>query len=90
MSAYMNPSFPVHLGVRIFVVENLGQLLDGLPLPLRDLVRAELVLRSQFGNGPMAAGIVTIIKNRLNLLLAVRLAIESGHSDHQRVTTISL
>src|SRR5690606_21764338 len=37
------------------VVECLGQVLDGLPFPLRDLVRMKLVLRRQFRNRPLAA-----------------------------------
>src|SRR5690606_8961352 len=47
--------FPAGLRIRSPVVECLGQVLDGLPFPLRDLVRMKLVLRRQFRNRPLAA-----------------------------------
>jgi len=47
--------FPADLRLRSLVVERLGQVLDGLPLPMRDLVRVKLVLRRQFRNRPLAA-----------------------------------
>jgi hypothetical protein len=36
-------------------VGQFGQLVDGLPFPLRDLVRVKLVLRRQLRNRPLAA-----------------------------------
>jgi hypothetical protein len=47
--------FPADLRIGSLVVERLGQVLDGLPFPLRDLVRVKLVLRRQFRNRPLAA-----------------------------------
>src|SRR5690606_19395343 len=47
--------FPADLRIRTLVVERLGQILDSLPFPLRDLVRVKLVLRGQFRNRPLAA-----------------------------------
>jgi hypothetical protein len=47
--------FPADLGIGGLVVERLGQVLDGLPFPLRDLVGVKLVLRRQLRNRPLAA-----------------------------------
>ena len=46
---------PADLCIRCLVVERLGQVLDGLPFPMRDLVRVKLVFRGQFRNRPLAA-----------------------------------
>src|SRR5690606_23064261 len=46
---------PADLGIGSLVVERLGQVLDGLPFPLRDLVRVKLMLRRHFRNRPLAA-----------------------------------
>jgi len=46
---------PADLRIRSLVVERLGQILDGLPFPLRDLVRVKLMLRGQFRNRPLTA-----------------------------------
>jgi hypothetical protein len=42
------------LNLKPLVVEDLGKLLDRLPLPLRDQVRMKFVPRRQFRNRPMA------------------------------------
>jgi hypothetical protein len=47
--------FPADLRIRSLVVERLGQILNGLPFPLRDLVWVKLVLRRQFRDRPLAA-----------------------------------
>jgi hypothetical protein len=46
---------PADLRIRSLVVKRLGQVLDGLPVPLRDLIGVKLVLRRQFRNRPLAA-----------------------------------
>src|SRR5690606_31877393 len=46
---------PADLCIRCLVVERLGQVLNGLPFPLGDLVGMKLVLRRQFRNRPLAA-----------------------------------
>lgn len=50
-----NLGFPADLRIRSLVVERLGQVLYGLPFPLRDLVRVELMLRRQLRDRPLAA-----------------------------------
>jgi hypothetical protein len=47
--------FPADLRICSLVVERLGQILDGVPFPLGDLVRVKLMLRRQFRNRPLAA-----------------------------------
>src|SRR5690606_4067022 len=46
---------PADLRIRPLVVKRLGQPVDGLPLPLRDLIGVKLVLHRQFRNRPLAA-----------------------------------
>jgi hypothetical protein len=44
----------VRLNLKAFVVKHLRQLLDRLPLPLRDQVRVKLVPRRQLCNRPLS------------------------------------
>ncbi|MGB3540244.1 MAG: hypothetical protein WBA42_18990 [Mesorhizobium sp.] len=51
------------------VVKRLGQVLDGLPFPLPDLVQVKLVLRRQFRDRPLSAD---RFKRELGLELGVK------------------
>jgi hypothetical protein len=48
-------SLTADLCIRCLSVESLGQVLDGLPFPLRNLVGVKLVLRRQFLTRPLVA-----------------------------------